>query len=80
VQILTENVNLRMQYINTEILRTEMEVSNEAKNVIPLKLLRKIKNIKILPLVNPIRGHAVDDVSCVIDVVHYLLIHGSSTY
>jgi hypothetical protein len=33
-----------MQYINTGILITEMGVSNEAKNVIPLKFLRKIKN------------------------------------
>jgi hypothetical protein len=32
-----------MQYINMEILITEMVVSNEAKNVIPLKFLRKIK-------------------------------------
>jgi hypothetical protein len=44
VQILTQNVNLRVQYINTEILITEMGISNEAKNVIPLKILRKIKN------------------------------------
>jgi hypothetical protein len=43
VQILTENVNLRMQYINMEILVTEMVVSSEAKFVIPLKFLRKIK-------------------------------------
>jgi hypothetical protein len=34
-----------MQYINTEILITEIGVSNEAKNVIPLKFLRKIKTI-----------------------------------
>jgi hypothetical protein len=37
-----------MQYCNaihTEILITEMGVSNEAKNVIPLKFLRKIENI-----------------------------------
>jgi hypothetical protein len=33
-----------MQYINTAILITEMGVSNEAKNDIPLKFLRKIKN------------------------------------
>jgi hypothetical protein len=36
-----------MQYINTKILLiliTEMGVSNEAKKVIPLKFLRKIKN------------------------------------
>jgi hypothetical protein len=31
------------KYITTEILITEMGVSNEAKNVIPLKFLRKIK-------------------------------------
>jgi hypothetical protein len=31
-------------YINTEILIMEMGVSNEAKNGIPLKFLRKIKN------------------------------------
>jgi hypothetical protein len=31
-----------MQYINMEILITEMVVSNEAKNVIPLKFFRKI--------------------------------------
>jgi hypothetical protein len=48
-----------MQYINTEILITEMEVSNEAKNVIPLKFLRKIENKKCFLLVNSIRGHTV---------------------
>jgi hypothetical protein len=32
-----------MQYINTESLITEMGVSNEAKNVIPLKFLSKIR-------------------------------------
>jgi hypothetical protein len=32
-----------MQYITTEILITEMGVSNEAKSVIPLKFLPKIK-------------------------------------
>jgi hypothetical protein len=37
-------VNLRIQCINTGILITEMGVSDEAKNVIPLKFLRKIKN------------------------------------
>jgi hypothetical protein len=37
-----------MQYINTEILITEMGISNEAKNVIPLKFLRKIKNLFFL--------------------------------
>jgi hypothetical protein len=47
-----------MQYINTEIIVTEMGVSNEAKNIIPLKFLRKTKNF--FPLVNPIRGHTVE--------------------
>jgi hypothetical protein len=37
-----------------------MEVSNEAKNVIALKFLRKIKKI-FFPLVNSIRGHTVDN-------------------
>jgi hypothetical protein len=37
-----------MQYINTEILITEMGVSNEAKNFIPLKFLRIIKNKKFV--------------------------------
>jgi hypothetical protein len=32
IQILTKNVNLRIQCINTEILITEMGVSDEAKN------------------------------------------------
>jgi hypothetical protein len=36
-----------------------MGVSDEAKNVIPLKLLRKIKNKNFFPLVNSIRGHTV---------------------
>jgi hypothetical protein len=36
-----------------------MVVSNEAKNVIPLKFLRKVKNKKKFPLVNAIRGHTV---------------------
>jgi hypothetical protein len=36
-----------------------MGVSNEAKDVIPLKFLRKLK--KKNPLVRPIRGHTVDD-------------------
>jgi hypothetical protein len=51
-----------MQYINTntDILITEMGVSNEAKNVIPLKFLCKIKNKNVFPLVNSIRGHTVD--------------------
>jgi hypothetical protein len=34
-----------------------MGVSDEAKNVIPLKFLRKIKNKIFFPLVNSIRGH-----------------------
>jgi hypothetical protein len=37
-----------------------MGVSDEAKNVIPLKFLRKIKNKNFSPLVNSIRGHTVD--------------------
>jgi hypothetical protein len=36
-----------------------MGVSDEAKNVIPLKFLRKIKNKNFCPLVNSIRGHTV---------------------
>jgi hypothetical protein len=36
-----------------------MGVSDEAKNVIPLKFLRKIKNKNYFPLVNSIRGHTV---------------------
>jgi hypothetical protein len=48
-----------MQYINTEILITEMRVSNEANNVIRLKFLRKIKNKFFFPHVNSIRGHTV---------------------
>jgi hypothetical protein len=51
-----KNVNLRIQCINTEILITEMGLSDEAKNVIPLKFLRTIKNKKKFPLVNSIRG------------------------
>jgi hypothetical protein len=39
-----------MRYINSEILITEMGVSNEAKNVIPLKFLRKIKNQRVFLL------------------------------
>jgi hypothetical protein len=35
-----------------------MGVSNEAKNVIPLKFLRKIKN-QFFFFVNSIRGHTV---------------------
>jgi hypothetical protein len=37
-----------------------MGVSDEAKNVIPLKFLRKIKNKIFFPLVNSIWGHTVD--------------------
>jgi hypothetical protein len=51
-------VNLRIQCINTEILMTEMGVSDEAKNVIPLKFLRKLKS-NFFSLVNSIRGHTV---------------------
>jgi hypothetical protein len=36
-----------------------MGVSDEAKNVIALKFLRKIKNKNFFPLVNSIRGHTV---------------------
>jgi hypothetical protein len=36
-----------------------MGVSDEAKNVIPVKFLRKIKNKKNFSLVNSIRGHTV---------------------
>jgi hypothetical protein len=36
-----------------------MGVSDEAKNVIPLKFLSKIKNKNFFPLVNSIRGHTV---------------------
>jgi hypothetical protein len=36
-----------------------MGVSDEAKNVIPLKFLRKIKNKFFFPLGNSIRGHTV---------------------
>jgi hypothetical protein len=35
-----------------------MGVSDEAKNVIPLKFLRKIKNF-FFPRANSIRGHTV---------------------
>jgi hypothetical protein len=44
IKILTKNDHLRIQCINTEILVMEMGVSDETKNVIPLKFLRKIKN------------------------------------
>jgi hypothetical protein len=37
-----------------------MGVSGEAKNVIPLKLSRKIKKKNLFPLVKSIRGHTVD--------------------
>jgi hypothetical protein len=37
---------------------TEMGVSDEAKNVIPLKFLRKLKS-NFFSLVNSIRGHTV---------------------
>jgi hypothetical protein len=57
IKILTKNVNLRIQCVNTEILITEMGVSDEAKNVIPLKFLRKTKNNFFFPIVNSIRGH-----------------------
>jgi hypothetical protein len=36
-----------------------MGVSDEVKNVIPLKFLRKIKNKIFLSLVNSIQGHTV---------------------
>jgi hypothetical protein len=36
-----------------------MGVSDEAKNVIPLKFLRKIKTKNFFPLVNSIQGHTV---------------------
>jgi ribosomal protein S25 len=48
-----------MQYIKTKILITEMGVSKEAKNVIAVKFLRKIKNKNVFPLVNSIRRHTV---------------------
>jgi hypothetical protein len=37
-----------------------MGVSDEAKNVIPLKFVRKIKNKTFFPLVNSIWGHTVE--------------------
>jgi hypothetical protein len=43
-----------MQDIKTEILITEMVVSNEAKNVVPLKFLLKIEKTFF-----SIRGHTV---------------------
>jgi hypothetical protein len=36
-----------------------VSISNEAKNVIPLKFLRKIQNTFFFPLVNSIRVHTV---------------------
>jgi hypothetical protein len=45
--------------VEKDFLITEMGVSDEAKNVIPLKFLRKIKNKNVFPLVNSIRGHTV---------------------
>jgi hypothetical protein len=45
--------------VEKDFLTTEMGVSNEAKNVIPLKFLRKIKNNFFSTLVNSIRGHTV---------------------
>jgi hypothetical protein len=36
-----------------------MGVSDQAKNIIPLKFLGKIKNKKMFSLVNSIRGHTV---------------------
>jgi hypothetical protein len=41
-----------------------MGVSDEAKNVIPLKFLRKFKNKNFFPLVNSIRGHTVYNLKC----------------
>jgi hypothetical protein len=43
-----------------------MGVSDEAKNVIPLKFLRKIKNKNCFPLVNSIRGHTVYSVAMIL--------------
>jgi hypothetical protein len=50
-----------------------MGVSDEAKNVNPLKFLRKIKNKKCFSLVNSIRGHTVD-----VTVKIMILLRGSS--
>jgi hypothetical protein len=36
-----------------------MGISDEAKNVTPLKFLRKIKNKNVFPVVNSIRKHTV---------------------
>jgi hypothetical protein len=46
-------VNLRIQCINTEISITEIGVSDEAKNVTPLKFLRKNKNVFSSCKLNP---------------------------
>jgi hypothetical protein len=46
--------------VEKDFLITEMGVSDEAKNVIPLKFLRKIKNKNFFPLVNSIQRHTVD--------------------
>jgi hypothetical protein len=48
-----------------------MGVSDEAKNVIPLKILRKIKKF-FFPIVNSIRGHTVYNANCTINVNIYL--------
>jgi hypothetical protein len=64
-----ERVNFE-NTLYTEILITEMGISNEAKNVIPLNFLRKIKNIYIFfRLVNSIRGHTVYPISLRIGIV-----------
>jgi hypothetical protein len=52
--------------INVINVITEMGVSDEAKNVIPLKFLRKIKNKNCFPLVNSIRGHTVYSVAMIL--------------
>jgi hypothetical protein len=48
-----------MLSVEKDFLITEMGVSDEAKNVIPLKLSRKIKKKNLFLLVNSIRGHTV---------------------
>jgi hypothetical protein len=51
-----------------------MGVSDEAKNVIPLKFLRKIKNTNFFPLVNSIRGHTVERILNIYDkMLHHLI-------
>jgi hypothetical protein len=50
-----------------------MGVSDEAKNVIPLKFLRKIKNKNFCPLVNSIRGHTVYSQNFFLAVQHSCL-------